>query len=324
MLNNKAKIVKLVAINTAKFLFISLFVNVFIALFGGENALVGVAIVVALMMLPDCDLGIKSIPMTFVIAAFFMSVGVFAALSVVNPWLGILINFSFIFLTMLISCEPVLLKPYICLLLCYIFCQTAPVHGHELVMRIVGLMAGGLLISVTCLIKWRKNGLCEARSLPEQVSLSAKNYSFILRMAGGIATAMFVAAMLHLDKPLWISIVVMSLTQLKIDETLQRIKYRAIATVLGIALFICVFQLLIPTQYAFVLVLLMGYLCTYIKAYKYTQIINAISAINASLVLMDTTTAIENRLLCLAGGILIVLCFYVFDKLARIRRFVAV
>lgn len=58
------------------------------------------------------------------------------------------------------------------------------------------------------------------------------------------------------------------------------------------------------------MVMLLGYLGYFFPEYKYKQVINAISALNASLVLLDTQTAIENRILCLIAGILIVLSIY--------------
>ncbi|MEG1742007.1 MAG: FUSC family protein [Acetivibrio sp.] len=90
-----------------------------------------------------------------------------------------------------------------------------------------------------------------------------------------------------------------------------RIKHRTIGTILGILIFIVVFQYLVPPKYVFILVFLIGYINNFIKEYKYTQILNAVNAINASLVMLDTSTAIENRVMCLLCGILIVLIFYV-------------
>ena len=55
--------------------------------------------------------------------------------------------------------------------------------------------------------------------------------------------------------------------------------------------------------------LLIGYLSgfAFAKQYKYQQILNAINALNASLVLFDSQSAIGNRIFCLFVGIAIVL-----------------
>ena len=134
-------------------------------------------------------------------------------------------------------------------------------------------------------------------------------------MAAGIALAMATGMFLELKKPLWISIVTMSLTQMDFKDTVQRIKHRSIATLLGLIMFFVLFQLIIPPQFAYIGILALGYLSYFTPEYKHKQIVNAISAINASLVILDTTTAFENRVFCLIGGILIVLLLCLIQKL---------
>ena len=94
----------------------------------------------------------------------------------------------------------------------------------------------------------------------------------------------------------------MSLTQLEFTETLTRIKHRFVGTLVGIIIFFIFFQYLIPQQYAGFVVMFLGYMGFFLPEYKFKQIINAVSALNATLVILDTLTAIENRLLCLVAG----------------------
>ena len=106
----------------------------------------------------------------------------------------------------------------------------------------------------------------------------------------------------------------MSLTQLEFTETLTRIKHRFVGTLVGIIIFFIFFQYLIPQQYAGFVVMFLGYMGFFLPEYKFKQIINAVSALNASLVILDTLTAIENRLLCLVAGIMIVLGIYLYEE----------
>ena len=85
----------------------------------------------------------------------------------------------------------------------------------------------------------------------------------------------------------------MSLTQLEFSETLERIKHRFIGTLIGVVLFFIFFQVLIPQKYAIWVVMLLGYVGFFLPDYKYKQVINAVSALNASLVILDTMTAIR-------------------------------
>ncbi|MEG2093573.1 MAG: FUSC family protein [Lachnospiraceae bacterium] len=207
------------------------------------------------------------------------------------------------------------MKPYISFLIAYIFCQTTPVEGKDLLLRIVGLTLGGIATSISYLLSRRKESF-KPYAFAKQVQSGFIQYKFVFRMTVGIACAMLLAALLHLQKPLWISIVVMSLTQLEIKDTIERIHHRTIATVFGVILFVLLFRVLIPPEYDVLLILFSGYLSTFLSQYKYKQIINAISAINASLVLMDTSTAVINRFLCLLVGIAIVLGLFLLEKTA--------
>jgi len=309
---------KLIGENLVRFLFSIAFVTLFQMLFGVENTLAGVAASVAVTMYPAMDTGLKPLPMCGVIIGLFLGSGIAAELSVISPWLALPVHFLFVVAVMVLCGTPLELKTFICFLLSFVFCQAAPVPLEAFPMRMLCLLAGSVLTAVCTLVWWKHKGYgSNGISLRRQIHLSAKNKGLILRMAAGITVAMFAASMLGLKKPLWISIVVMSLTQLQLNETLTRIKHRAFGTVVGVLVFVVVFQLLVPKEYSMLFILLMSYLSFFTPEYKYKQIVNAVCALNASLVLLDTTTAIENRVLCLLGGIAIVLLMHLLEKLVE-------
>lgn len=298
--------------NTVSFVLIFMFINLYSVLFGSANVLAGVAVAVAFMTLPSCNFQMRPLQASLFILAAFVGIGIASAVSVLNPWLGFLVNLGFIVIIMLTTCEPMLMKPYVSLLIAYIFCQTTPVHGKDLALRMIGLTLGGIGIAINYWIRCR-NASIVLCTFTNQIKNCAKNYKFILRISIGVATAMLIAALLELQKPLWISIVVMSLTQPDIKETVTRIKHRTAATVIGIILFVVLFKILVPPQYDIALVLLCGYLCNFMAHYKHKQIVNAISSLSASLILMHTGAAIANRILCLFGGIAIVLVMFLIE-----------
>lgn len=309
-------LIKLIFENAFRFLFNVGFVYLFQFLFGMQNTLAGVAIGVALTLFPVTPNGIGTLPMAGIIVGLFTACGLAAQLALVSPWLALPLNFLFVALIMLLTCEPLQQKPSITFLLCFVFCQATPVPAGEFPVRLLACFAGGAFVAGVTALVWRKQGFGKGgRTLWEQLRLCSKNRGLILRMAAGIAIAMLVGMLLHLKKPLWISIVVMSLTQLDFSETIQRIKHRMLGTVLGIALFILLFRVLVPPKYAMAAILALGYLSFFTSEYKYKQIVNAVNAINASLVLLDTSAAIWNRILCLLGGIGIVLALFLFQKL---------
>lgn len=311
-------VLKLIGENFVRLLFFVLFVSIFQMIFGVENTLAVVAASVAITMYPVMDTGLKPLAMCGVIIGLFLGSGIAAELSVLSPWLALPVHFLFVVAVMVLCGAPLEIKTFICFLLSFVFCQSTPVPLEEFPKRMLCLLTGSVLTAACTLVWWKHKGYgANGISIRQQIHLSAKNKGLILRMAAGISVAMFTASMLGLKKPLWLSIVVMSLTQLQFNETLTRIKHRAFGTVVGVLVFVVVFQLLVPKEYSMLFILLMSYVSFFTPEYKYKQIVNAVCALNASLVLLDTTTAIENRVLCLLGGIAIVLLMHLLEKLVE-------
>lgn len=309
---------KLAGTNALRFVFSLAFITVFQLLFGSQNVLAGVAVSVGLTMFPTCDLGIRPLPAAGSIVLLYILCGVVSQVTLLSPWVALPFHFLLVVLILLLMGEPESMKPSISFLICFVFCQAGPTAAAEFPSRLAGLAVGGLIVALATVVWWKKKGFGKnGRTLKQQFQLCCKSPGYILRMSLGISSAMLTASLLGLKKPLWISIVVMSLTQIEFHQTVQRIKYRVFGTVVGCALFLVVFRLLVPQEYAFSLILLLGYLSYFTNEYKYKQIVNAINAVNASLVLFDSTTAIENRFLCLLGGVAIVLVLYVVERLAK-------
>lgn len=308
----------MILFNALRFIINIGFVFIFQLLFGVENILPGVAIGVGFTMLPTNDFGLRPWTMFFITVLLYTLSG-FIAQSALLPIIpAFIINFLFVILIILLINEPQILKSNITFLLCFVFSQSTPVPWEHFNMRLISLFVSSLFVGICIIINWYRKGYGKnGRNLREQIFLCQKNRSYMFRMAFGISIAMMIGMVLQLKKPLWISIVVMSLTQLEFNETIERIKHRFIGTMIGVTLFFILFQLIIPSQYAIIVVMLLGYVGFFLPDYKYKQIINAISALNASLVLLDTKTAIESRIVCLINGIIIVLAIYYMTRIIR-------
>lgn len=305
-----AQFIKLMVKNALQFLFNLGFIMLFGLIFGQENILPGVAIGVGLTMFPYSSLDIKPSAMAGIIIGLYAGGVAVGQLALASPWVAFPVNFLFVLLMMALSCEPIIQRPAISFLLCFVFSQATPVAPALFPQRLIGAFVGGAVVAAVTLLKWRGRGISGGRGLREQVSLCLIRRGYLLRMALGISIAMLIGMLLHLKKPLWISIVVMSLTQLHVHEMIERIRHRTFGNLIGVVVFFVLFRLLIPERYAFAAVLLLGYISFFTSEYKYKQIVNAVCAINASLVLLDSSTAVQNRLFCLAGGALIVLALH--------------
>lgn len=312
--NNLKKLLKTMWLNFIDFLGIMIFVTVFMFLFGQSNVLAGVAVVVGFLTYPNLRMGVKAKQMSLAIFFIYAEMAIAPQLSLLNCWLGIIVNFISLCLIMILFCEPILQKPYIPVLLCYVFLQGSPSVGKDFILRAVGLLIGGGMIAFFSYRVWNKlEQDHEHIDLKQQISRCYKNNKgFIMRIVIGLILGMFLGAILKVAKPMWISIVVMSLTQPVFEDTKQRIKYRFAATFIGAILFVLIFQIIIPVQYSSVIILFFGYLTCFkfAKQYKNQQIINAMNALNASLVILDVPNAILMRISLLLVGILIVLFMF--------------
>ncbi len=67
-------------------------------------------------------------------------------------------------------------------------------------------------------------------------------------MAIGMTIAMFIGDMIGSARTLWLSLPILSLTQLKPHETAHRTAYRIFATIIGGLIYISVFDFIIPAE----------------------------------------------------------------------------
>ncbi|WP_416327741.1 FUSC family protein [[Eubacterium] hominis] len=318
MLKNSQSFAKQALYNAFRFMINVGFVFLFQMMFHVENTLTAVALGVGFTMLPTCDLGIRPLTMSLIVLILYIGGGIVAQSALWNPFLAFLINFCFLVWLLSLISEPMEIKANISFLLCFVFSQSTAVPWAQFNGRIACVCFGACLVSLCILIHWKRKGFGKnGCNFKQQFQRSKQHHSYILRMSLGISIAMFIASVLHLSKPLWISIVVMSLTQLEFCETLERIRHRFLGTLVGVVLFFIFFQYIIPQQYAMFVIMFLGYIGFFLPEYKYKQVINAISALNASLVILDTKTAIENRVFCLLLGIVIVMMIYMLASIAR-------
>lgn len=316
--SKKNEIIHLIWSNALRFFFSVGFATLFQLLFGAENILVGVAICVGWTMFPETYTGVNLGATVAIQLSLYLGGVAAAQAALLSPWAAFPIYLVFLLAVLLLSNEPMPYKPSISFLLCFIFSQAMPVPMARFPLRLLGAFCGALVVAGTTVLYWKRAGHGQGgRTIRQQAALCRKNRSYNLRMAIGVSLAMSAGMLFHLPKPLWLSIVVMSLTQLEFRETLERIKYRTLATLVGGGLFVVVFGLLVPAKYAILVILLLGYISFFTPEYKYKQVVNAICAINASLIFLDTTQAITNRLACLLGGIAIVLLLWIIQHPAK-------
>jgi len=247
-----------------------------------------------------------------------------AQLNTISPWIALPFNLVFVFLVMAATSEPTYLKMNVIMLLPFVFNQSVPVDFNGFKARMAVTVIGTLIVIVCTYIQWTKNGYGKdgSRTLIEQIRKGLKHANTALRMTLGVSFALILSTILKSQKPLWITIVVVSLTQFTSQEMVSRIKYRLLGTILGSIFFVITFNYILPIEWGIAVVFLFNFIGAFLDEYKYKQFINTVSAINASLIIYNTDRAILGRFVGLFIGILIVCLLYLLEKLivAKFRK----
>ena len=237
--------------NLLKLVFITLFVGVFSQIFGTNNSLTWVCVLIGTMMYWYMDIGINIKQAPFVIVLMFLQIGFSNKLAQINPVIGLIVNFITIFLIMYIPSAKPEYKAYMPFLLCYIFNQSNPAEGHDFVTRMLSLLIGGVIVSLVYYFK-NKNSNKEHDTIKQafkSMSITSNRFIIALKMAIGVSIAMLIGTLFGVKKTMWISMSVMSLTQIDFSNTQKRFISRIISTIIGSIVFAILFQALVPEKY---------------------------------------------------------------------------
>ena len=130
--------------------FCFLFVTIFSILFGNENSIVGVVVLLCLMVFRNADLGIHTGQSTMLLALFFVIMTVCPHLAnQFSPVLGMLLNIAALAVLILFGCHNPSMFNQSTLVLGYLLLYGYDVTGKSYQMRLVGMALGAAL---TCLV----------------------------------------------------------------------------------------------------------------------------------------------------------------------------
>lgn len=296
--------VKSIFLNLFKLICITLFVGIFSQIFGSNNSLTWVSILIGVMMYWYMDIGIDKRQAPFIIVLIFILTGVSNRIAIINPILGFIINFIAIFLITYIPSDKPEYKAYMPFVLCYIFNQSNPAIEQDFVTRMVSLFIGGIMVATIYYLRHRKSKEHHntIQHTLKKINITSNRFIIAIKMAIGVSIAMLIGTLFGLKRTMWISMSVMSLTQIDFEHTQKRFITRIISTVIGSFAFALIFQVLIPTKYDVLVTIILNYIYTFIKDYKYQVIFITMNSISSASVLFDTNTAIELRIMLIIFG----------------------
>ena len=139
---------KTLAGKTMFFALIVLFVMGFSELFGQENSLTGVVVVVLALMMLGQDLSVRPMMNLAGLVAFtlLMGLGAFASVASGNAFVGGVLNLSVVFLLCYMTTQDLRSPMHFPFLLGYAFMLSVPVSAEDLPVRVLALVVGSVFI----------------------------------------------------------------------------------------------------------------------------------------------------------------------------------
>lgn len=286
-------------------------------LFGGENVMLGVTLVTGFLCLKQVSLCVKPLTGAIIIFLLFPITVFMAEFTQGMVWLGLIINILTLLVVMILTTVEHSYKAYMPFILTFIFLQNMPVSGRAEVLRIIEAVVGGGVVAVTYYIKHINIDEPVRKTIPEIVHdffhLSQETL-FIMRMAIGISLGIVIGQLMGQPKILWITIVVMAVTQMSEEDMRFRFKARLFGLTIGSVAFVILFGYLIPEQDTAIAAIVIGFICSFIEEYRYKQIFTTISALSAAMTIFGASGSIINRILMLIVGGAIAFILYWIQK----------
>ena len=277
--------------------FCTSFIVLFSILFGTENSVAGLAVLLSIMVFRCADLGIRVSHGVFNILIVFVILAVGPGLSNQLPagW-AFLANVVFIMLLLLLGCHNVIMYNHSTLVLAYLLLQGYDVSGEAYNKRLVGLLVGGVITAVVFYHNHRKQKYKRTFiSIFKEFNLSSARTRWQLRFTLTISSAMLIASLLGIPKAMWIGIAVMSVCVPFRNDVEYRVKYRAPGNILGSIIFMAAYLILPEGAVSYMGII--GGIGTGLSAtYGWQTVCNAFSSLSVATPVLGLSTAILLRI----------------------------
>ena len=192
--------------------FCFLVVTAFSMIFGNDNSVPGVVVLLAILVLRQADFGIKTTHGLISIAGIFAILIVGPRLSnMVDPLTAFIINIVCIFLLMMFGCHNVIMYNHSTFVLGYLLLQGYDVAGKSYHLRVVSLVVG-MLICMGVFYKNQKNRPHKRGFMDifREFNIHSSRNNWYLKLTLTVSTAMLIINLLNIPRAMWVGIACMS------------------------------------------------------------------------------------------------------------------
>lgn len=272
-------------------------------IFGSENSIVGVVVLLCVMTFRFADFGIHtshglhSLFLMFLILAFGPRLANVSGLG-----LELLIHFLCILGILVLGCHNVLMSNQSTLVLGYLLLYGYDATGRQYLLRLLGIALGAILTGVVFYRNHRhqkyKRGFGH---LFREFDLRSSRSKWQICLALGISTSIFLAGLLHIPRAMWVGIAVMSVLLPFREDLQQRVRGRIPGNIVGGLLFLVIYTLLPESFYSYIGII--GGIGVGLSAsYRWQAVFNSLGAISIAVGVLGLPGAIFFRIFNNAFG----------------------
>lgn len=225
------------------------FVMGFSAIFGNDNSIAGVVLLLFLMVFKNVDFGIctkHSLAVMGIIFAILMT-GPRLANSF-GPVGGMFMNIGCIFLLTFLSCHNMLMSNQSTVVLGYLLLYGYDATGKTFAMRSIGLLLSAVATMIVFYRGHRNRSYKRTiKDFFKEFSLHSSRTKWQIALALGVASIMCAVELLHLPRSMWAGIAAMSVILPFEKDAKGRTKGRIPGNLLGGIVFLALYIMLPPS-----------------------------------------------------------------------------
>lgn len=273
------------------------FVTLYSMVFGSDNSIVGVVVLLSVMAFRFADFGIHAphaVSSLMVIWAI-MTFGPRLA-NAGNLITELFVNVVCIFILMLLGCHNVVMCNQSTLLLGYLLLYGYDVSGKAYLLRVAGMLLGGIMTGV---VFYRNHKHLEYKRklhhIFEEFNLTSSRTRWQICVTLGVSSAILLAGLLDIPRTMWIGIAAMSVLVPFRDDIKGRVKGRIPGNIMGGATFLLLYFILPESMYEYIGVL--GGIGVGLSAsYGWQAVFNSWGAISIAMTFLGVGGAIFFRI----------------------------
>ena len=292
------------------------FVTVYTKVFGSDNSIVGVVVLLSVMTFRFADFGIHAphALSSLMVIWGIMTFGPRLA-NAGNLVTELIVNMVCIFTLMILGCHNVVMFNQSTLLLGYLLLYGYDVSGTQYLQRIAGMAVGGILTGIVFYRNHRHQKYKRTlRHIFEEFDLHSSRTRWQICVTLGVSSVIFFAGLFGLPRAMWAGIACMSVCLPFTEDCPQRAADRGMFNIVGCLLFIVLYKVLPPSMYSMIGII-GGIGVGYSAGYKWQTAFNTFGALSIASSLFGIPMAVALRAgINIVASAYTIVCNRIFDR----------